>query len=279
MAEEYEDQELAEAMEQEEVREAPEDIEEPEQTEEPARDGPDAQIQNLNAALREEREKRKAESERAKRLEDTFQRVLEMQNKAAPKQTEPEEKPLPDPEADLGGFLYEKLARMEKEISKYQQSSQQEEVVRQQYQAEQRMLDEYKMQAARFAQTTPDFNQAYNALVSDRIAELETMGFPGAQAAQMAYNEEMMIVGQALNEGVNPAERIYSVAKRRGLVGKQQAAGSTNSEQVLKAASRANALNGARGESPRGQMSLEQLAEIDDPVEFEKQWNKLMRRR
>lgn len=255
-------------------------LEEPGETEEsgsgepPEAEGPEVQIKNLHAALKEERHKRQADAERAKRLEDTFQRVLEMQSRAAPPKAEEPAEKLPDPEEDLGGYLYSKIAKLEEQLKQHGQLTQQEEQSRQQYLQQQAMMNEYRAQAGHFMKQEPNFLPAYNALLQDRIEELETMGFRANDAAQMAQNEEMMIVQQALNEGVNPAERIFQVAKRRGLVG-NKAPGAKNGDQVLKAATRANTMTGTRG-AARGSMTLEQLAQLDGE-EFEKAWNKMMR--
>jgi hypothetical protein len=235
-------------------------------------DTPDKIVQNLNAALKEEREKRKKERERAEKMEETFRRFVDANTQKPIEETKREE--IPDPSVDLAGHLYAKQQSLEKQLAEQIERNKQEENARQQYISQQQVLNTYRAQAMDYAKKEPGFTEAYNHLMQDRITELGYMGFQAEQAAQIAYQEEMMIVGQALSDGANPAERIHQIAKHRGFGKNIQ---SKQPETIMAAAEKASNTHDLSGSNPRANISLEQLAQLDGD-EFEKAWNKIMKR-
>lgn len=98
-----------------------------------------------------------------------------------------------------------------------------DEAERQHQQAQasnQEFINFYREQAQAYAQENAQFKDAYEFLVNGRVAELEAVGFSKADATRMAENEERGIVLKAKQDGVNPGERLFAVAKVRGFAPK-----------------------------------------------------------
>lgn len=230
---------------------------------------PDRIIRSLNAALKEERMRIKAEKERARSLEDTFQRFV---SQTTQQQQRPIEQPkIPDPTEDLGGYLYAKQQGIENAVQQLAYSRQQEELARQQYMQKESLLNTYRASAANYSKRAPDFNEAYNSLMQSRVSELELMGFSQADAVNIATNDELAMVHQALSNGLDPAERIYKLAKQRGY------RGNSNAETTLAAAAAANNnVSGLPGIPAKKQISLDQLSKLEGD-DFLKAWDKIMK--
>lgn len=227
------------------------------------------EVDNLKAALHEERARRRETQDRIARMEGRFQQMLE----GAP---HPEEPRIPAPEEDLAGHITARLNQTERALAEALERNRQVDV--RNYQASQtdQALNRYRAEAAAFAAKEPTFTSAYSALVQSRIEDYTAAGFAPHEAANIAYQEELAIAHKAHADGVNPAERIYALAKRRGLVKAQGTAARSNGEVIMTGAQHAAPLAGARGDSPRANVTLEQLALMDEK-EFQANWDKLMR--
>lgn len=227
------------------------------------------EVDNLKAALHEERARRRETQDRIARMEGRFQQMLE----GAP---HPEEPKIPAPEEDLAGHITARLNQTERALAEALERNRQ--IDARNYQASQtdQVLNRYRAEAAAFAAKEPSFTSAYSALVQSRIEDYTAAGFRADEAANIAYQEELAIAHKAHADGVNPAERIYALAKRRGLVKAQSNTG--NGATIMSAAERTAPLAGARGDSPRANVTLEQLAQMDEK-EFQANWDKLMRPR
>lgn len=106
------------------------------------------------------------------------------------------------------------IAKKQEELSGQNQQTQQQTQQQQQFQ---NFVATYQAKSAEFAVKTPEFKKAYNFLLTNRDAELQQMGFTDpTQRKAIMQNEEIGIVDQAFRNGVNPAERLYAIAKFRG---------------------------------------------------------------
>jgi len=231
------------------------------------------EIDNLKAARDEERHRRKELQDRVRLMEDRFQQMLTTVQRPT------EEPKIPAPEEDLAGHITARLNHTERALAEALQRNQ--EVDRQARAAGQtdQMLNRYRAEAAAFAAREPSFTSAYSALVQSRIEDYTAAGFAPHEAANIAYQEELAIAYKAHADGVNPAERIYALAKRRGLVKATPGGLSAgNGATIMNAAERTAPLAGVRGDSPRANVTLEQLAQMDEK-EFQANWDKLMRPR
>jgi hypothetical protein len=232
-------------------------------------------------ALHEERERRKelqrtvqAEQERIRRLEETFQKVLERTNS--------NNAPVPSYEDDPAEALRVKTERLEQAVSLHNQT-----LAQQQQQAEsQRQYSEfvnrYQESAKAYMQEQPDFKEAYQHLVNSRIQEYQAAGYSYNEANNIIVQDELAIASKAYQDGVNPAERLYSLAKARGYQHQQQAEAKPQAneavqklEQLEKGLNASKSLSTASGKATT-ELTLEALANMDDS-EFDKAWDKMIK--
>lgn len=224
------------------------------------------------AALHEEREKRKKAQEEARKREADFERLrgrLEVIEERARQVERPAE--APDPLKDLEEL---KSFKHQVERQRHEQAQLSD------------MISRYSTAAKEFEAETPDFKDAYQHVVKSRIEELQAMGYPPQQAVQIAHANEAEMVAMALNQGANPAERIYALAKVRGYTAKPaKQATPTPAEKletVQKGQQAARSLSNAPGSASKPG-SLEALLEMSDE-EFDEatkgnKWPKLFGQR
>lgn len=206
-------------------------------------------------ALHEERAKRKELEGKMAVMEDRFKQLVTGL-------TPQEQKPTP--EEDPINYFKQEIEQL-KEVTRQQQE--QTQAQRQQEQ----VVDAYRAQSEEFKATTPDFVDAYNHILSNRIKELKTMGLDEAQARQTVANEEYSIALKSLQDGVNPAQRIYEIAALRGYQKKTSEAPKKDLSVIEKGQKNAKVSASA---TPEGELTLEAIAEMDDD-DFAAAWAKL----
>ena len=206
-------------------------------------------------ALQEERKLRRQEREERLRLQGRMDILQRMAN---------EGRQAPEPPKELDPLA--KLDRADRYIEERQR-------VDQQTRARQQLVGQYHAAADEFAKETPDFGEAYKHLIKHRIEELTEIGHDPATARQIAEDNETAIVALAFQQGANPAERIYKLAKLRGYAGPKpaEAPKPTASEKLATVESgqkAAKSLSQAAGSSAKVD-SIETLLSMDDD-EFDK---------
>jgi hypothetical protein len=227
-------------------------------------------------ALHEERERRKELQRQVQeiqrknqRMEETFQQMMQrlQYGQQQPQYQQPtyEEDPL--------GTLKAKTENLERFLAQQQQAVQYQAQMEQQ---QSQFINRYQRSAEAFIQDKPDFKEAYQHLVSTKLQEYQEAGYTGEQAKHLLHEDEAAIVAKAYQDGVNPAERIYKIAKMRGFGG-----GTRSNEQRLnqleKGVQASKSLSSTPGKSGKAAMRLEEIAELPDE-EFKKvDWDKLMR--
>lgn len=189
----------------------------------PAADGDagKAQLQKTvpHGAFEKERQQRKAiqrelETERRANAESraSLQGKLDLLNQAF--QPPPQQPPSPDQDI-FGAFNH-----LNTEVTTLRQERQQEQQ-RQRQATEQnqrmaQMTGAYQADAARFSAEQPDFNDAYQYLINSRAKELSTVGYDHATVQNAIRNDELNIIGFAMQQGASPAETVYRLAQARG---------------------------------------------------------------
>lgn len=240
---------------------------------------------NYNA-LHEERMKRKELSEQLKseqarttRLEQTFQALLRNAQQAAEPQA-------PSFDEDPIEALRVNQLRLERENkARDDYLSQQAQHADQQRRA-QEFMGAYHNKAQEFSKTQPDFVDAYNYLSKTRLEEYLVAGHSKESAMALLHEDEAVIVSQAFKEGINPAERLYKLAKHRGWNHTQQAndggaKGEQKMSQLEKGIQSAKSLSNVSGKSPlaANEITLEALSHMDDNELSEyisgKNWEKI----
>ena len=243
---------------------------------------------NYQAAMKEERMRRQelqrqleeTKAQQAK-MEETFQKiVMRQQQEEMPKAPSYEEDPL------------EHIRHNQKEIQDYviaqnQYLEQRQAAERQQMQMEQ-FRNAYAASAQEFLNNTPDFKDAYNYLVKTRLSEYEASGYDLQHARRLLVEDEAALVAKAFNDGVNPAERIYSISKLRGFQKQIQEPNQDASDEVAKKLEqiqkdiKANRSLGTSAGKVSSKPTLSSLSsmdqdDLDNLIGDDKEWAKLMR--
>lgn len=188
---------------------------------------PEQIAKNLQAALNEERERRKqAERTNEERIAKLQELILQKVNPPQPKV----EEQIPDPEKDPVGALKVLL----KQSHEYKQNQQATEQENQRALQEQRIMGDASRAEGEYLSTLPDFdantrtsstyNEASAFLINMRRAELNALGYQPMQIQQTIKQEAIGLAAQALQGGRNPAQIVMDLAKARGFAPKPKTA-------------------------------------------------------
>ena len=224
---------------------------EPEEVETSPADKDKELSENYKKAMQEERQKRQEIERKMAVMEERFQQMLQPQDQTPSIEDDP-------------------ISNFDTRIQGIEKANAELEHQRQIAQQEQQVVTVYQQQAHEFAEKNPEFKEAYSYLVSNRIEELKTLGLDQITAQQAAAQEEFGIALKSLRDGVNPAERLFQIAKMRGFQ-KATEAHKPNLKVVDKGVKSAKPSNSS---APQDDLSLEAIAEMDDE-EFAKAWEKL----
>lgn len=209
-----------------------------------------------HAALHQERERRKEVQQQLEALKAQSQQssVLEARlNQLEALAKEPEVE-LPSYDEDPAENLNARLMAQENAMAQSQQSEQQQR-------AEQEFMGNYRSQAQQFATNQKDFGEAYNYAQSKRVEVYKVLGYTDQEVAGMVNQDERAFVYKAMQDGVNPAERIYALAKSQGYSAEAQPAGESSIETIERG--QAQKSLGSNGGAPK-RTTLESLASMSD---------------
>lgn len=240
---------------------------------------------NYQAAMKEERLKRQelqreVENHRQKmsQMEQTFQKIVE--------RTQQDNQPrIPSYEEDPLENMRMKQQQIENYVVQQNEYLQKQHQAVSQEQSNQQFVQSYMSAAQEYSKQVPDFSDAYKFMERSRIAEHLASGFTEKEASQLLQADEATIVQRAFREGVNPAERIYALAKARGYQKQNDQASNSNTsnpimeklDQIEKGISNSKSLGSGGGKAPSSsQLTLEKLAIMDDD-EFDRNWAKVMK--
>lgn len=184
--------------------------------------------------------------------EKANQRLEELAKRLAPKEPDPAEDP-------VGGLLHETRATRE-EVAALKKAQDEARTVEQQRQAQQQFIQTFDAHARAFAAKQPDFLQAQAHLYQDTVETFVESGYTPEQAHTVAQQWWFDIVGRALNEGADPAERIYKLARKRGYKAQN---GEAKVDAINKGQAAAKSLSAAGGTSPK-QITAETIATMSD---------------
>lgn len=230
------------------------------------------------AAMKEERQKRQElqrtleeNRQKIRSMEETFNRFQQsIHEQYQAQQRERWQQQIPSAEEDPVGHLTATQNIMMSYILDQHQKNQQSQQVQQERAQLNRMVYDYKTEAAQFAKKTPDFNNAYEFFVNKKQEEYQALGYTPEEAHEMLIDDEIDIVARAKNQGQNPAERIYNWARKSGFQPQR-----SSLDRVEKGMKSNRSLGSVSNEGRTGTMTLEQLASMDanDP-RFDKYWKK-----
>ena len=261
----------------EKAPEAPEEVEataEPDDAGEAEADAPDdvggeddrKQKVVSHKALHAERERRKAAEKELQelrefriRMEERAKWAQEAQAKREAEAAKPSPEPEPDPDEDIFGAVKHDREHTRAELQALREKVEQQEKARQAEQETRQVIAAYQAKANEFKAQTEDFDAAYQHLYKSRDEELQELGWndPAARMRQIEQ-EEYGIAVQALQQGRNPAEAVYRMARARGY---QRSAPAAPAPDVEKAKAASRTLSGTGG-NPTGPMTAERLSKM-----------------
>ena len=226
---------------------------------------------NLNAAVKEERQRRKdleaklrqREVEQAQQnavLQDRLNQLWAAQNpQQGPQLRDP--KSDPDP-IDALRHNQEITQRAMQELHYRQQT---EEAQKRQAEQFTRMAGWARGQVEDFRKENADYDHAYTHMRNLRAKEFEAMGMQQQQILQSLEQDEIWIIQSAAQQGKNPAELIYNMAKNTGY---NKAAPQVEGEKKIEALQNGVKASGDLKGSAPGKPTAEQIANMSDE-EFE----------
>lgn len=248
-------------------------------------DSEPGKTRDFEKAFKSERHKRKelketleAQARKTQELEATLAKLqnnFQSQEQQRLDAAKPKEV-VPDPDEDPIGYQQYKINKLEEAI--YNQSK----YLRDQYDANQRSAQEnafraeYEKQARDYMGKNSEFKDAYNYLMQSRISEHQAAGFSSAQAEQLVIEDELAVVAQAFKDKVNPAERIYNIAKARGFdnVKKTSQSSTKDLNSLKKGLNASKSLSQSAGDPPEKSLHLDDINDMDFD-EFDSYFNKI----
>lgn len=219
----------------------------------------------------------KAENEK---LKETFNKVMRTAQEKADKENIPNYDD--DPLAALK-YENEQLRSKIDPLEKAEQNRQQNYTQQQQ---QKKFISEYAASADEFKETTPDFDDAYDHLVDSRMKDYIASGYSKEEAANLLQEDEIATVIKARQQGVNPAERIYALAKIRGYNGNKKSDADNFKSQIAKNTQKINQLErGVKasktlsdsGTHSDERLTLETISQMDDDEFSKVDWNKVLK--
>jgi len=251
-------------------------------------------------ALHETREELKAarlaltkqQEESAATLAKAMERFEKTLQAFAPKKEEPKPEPVPDFETDPAGWIAhqmtttgKKLDEVEGELKTLRAEKAEQGEVEKSRGVVKAIFDYAVAQENDFKAKTPDYDDASKFLIQGRQAELAAMGYDKQQVSEMINIERLTIAHRAKEQGKNPAEIVYNIAKTRGYVAKAPETEEEDEEEVdqgqqqqqqnlqrldntKKGRQQDQSLSGSRGNAP-SPLTAQRLLEMSE-ADFDK---------
>lgn len=213
----------------------------------------------LNTLL-EERRQRQAAEQRFKTLEERQNKILEHLEES--RKPEP-----PKPEDDPFGAIAHDMGTLRKELQSIREG---QEKTREQTEAQVQAQQTQQYVASleqQFRQQEPEYDNAVKFLMDSRMEEYRTMGYDDQTAQQVFNQEAQQVVSNALNQGRNPAEVAFQLARTRGYKAPKEQQKTTPKrglKEIAQDAEESKSLSGTSGKSGKDEVSAEDLAEMSE---------------
>ena len=185
---------------------------------------------------------------------------------------QPQPQPLPAFAQDPQGHIEGRLGQLEQGQRFTFEQQQQIAAQQQQQAAREQVLAFGRQKANEFAAKTPDYAAAEQHLLALRTAHLRTLRIPEPQIAAQISNEIVQIAAMAMQQGTDPADTIYRLAKDAGYTPKQAAAAAAADGNPLAITQRGQQLAtniGSAGAAAPPKLSAQALLSMSD-AEFAK---------
>jgi len=240
------------------------------------------------AALHEERRKRAESDATLQQLRSQFEQLQRSIQEAQAPQA-------PDQNEDPVGYLSFQNQQLQTQIEQMAQwRAQQEQQARQQSQFA--TLTQHVAAAEQaFRARSPDYDQAAQFALQMEDRRLSAIYPDPGQRAQVLRQEAINVLTQAVQQGRDPAEVLYTMAQQLGYGAPSQsaqgapvapaaapqasapAAAAAAVVDTIQKGLKQQSVAGAGGSTPPSELTPEMLASISDPAEFNKGWAKLAR--
>jgi len=184
--------------------------------------------------------------------------------------------PAPDPNEDPLGFINHQMKTLQDQIAaltKQQQEASQQTTEQTQQAA---FLSAVNNQIKTFEATNPDYQEAYRHMIQMRSQDYIDSGMTATEAKAAVANDELAIAARAMQQGKNPAEIVYGMAKRYGFKPAPAKTTPENKLETIKSGLEASKTV-ERGSQPT-EVSLDSLQNMGDSElteMVESQWEKL----
>lgn len=223
-----------------------------------------AELKKQYAQIRDENEK----------LKQTFEKIVKASQ-------QPQEPAPPSFDDDPLAALRYRQEQADKKLASFEEAEKQRAEQVQKNDAQQKFISTWQSQAREFEKSTPDFRDAYRHVINSRFEEYQAVGYTPEQAEQLVHEDEAAIVAQSLQQGINPAERIYRLAQMRGYArAKNESMNPVSNQQkmeTLEKGMRASKSVNTGGQSSSDDMTLEGIAAMDDDEFSKVDWNKVLK--
>lgn len=245
-----------------------------------------SEVDDAGSSKRDYEKAYKAELRKRKELKETLEannlKALEMEriltqlkesmNKPAPAPEVIEI--VPDPDEDPMAYQQYKINKLEKSLEDHNKYLRQQHDMQQRSTQQQAFMNSYRASAQEFAAKTPEFGEAYKFLLGARMAEHKAAGYSDQEAQSLLVEEEMSIVAKAYQDKVNPAERLFNVAKNRGYSAansKKTSAAPKSLNDIKRGMANSKSLKSGGGELPGAEPGLDDIDGMDF-AQFDEFW-------
>ncbi len=248
---------------------------EPAKAAEPEKPIPEAKFVPLEALQEERAEKKQLRDELA-----AYRKWQEQVNEQLKRLPAEQQEQAPDPQQDPFGYQSWALQKLNGGLQDMQTWRQQQEQTAQQQATIQRYANWATAQEAEFTKTEPKYPDAYRFAAEMRDKELQALGYRDPQMRQAIISSDTQaIVNNAIQLGVNPAKLVWDFAASKGFNAKPANSGDPHAAAKIAAGLQQAPKLDKGGQTPDGEVTAKDLANINDPAEFEKQWKKVFGKR
>ena len=221
-------------------------------------------------ALQAERSKTAALQRQFDEMNGQMRTLMQMYQPPQDASQEPQQDISPDPEEDpIGAIAWTKRQMETIRQAQEQQTAQQTRTAQ-----EQKLAEICNRNTSEFVKDTPDYLDAYQHLMQSRISELRLQGLDDESIGSTIRGEEQALAISSLQQNVNPAARVYDLAKARGYTGKPQSNPTAKFDPDIEDRKKSASLNTGRGNPPKSGVTPEDLAKMDG-AKFDASWEKV----
>lgn len=240
------------------------------------------------AALHEERRRRAEADARFQQLQEQFAQLQNQIRQAQAPQP-------PDPDEDPVGALRYQNEQLQAQLQQVNEWRAQQERERQQQAAHLTLTQRVAAAEQAFRARTPDYDEAAKFALEAEDRRLQAFYPDPGQRAQALQQEAANVLAQAVQQGRDPAEVLYTMAKNMGygvaptVASPPPVAAATapapaptpapsNVVETIQRGLKQQTVGAVGGSTPPSEMTPEMLASLSGP-EFQKGWAKMFGRR